>query len=111
MSGNEPSQQYLHEALAKLDAPTLDMHRALASLVESLQNLDGCNQRYDACTDPELKLLLAHHRDQGKKQIAMLLEWVRRRDLRMNHEMRQVMFKTGPISAPFHDETGVDAQS
>ena len=88
----------------KLSAPTLDMHRAIAALIAQLQALDVQNQRHEACTDPELRLLLAHSRDAGKKQIAMLLEWLRRRDAKMDKEMKEALFKAGPIVAQFHYE-------
>jgi hypothetical protein len=35
------------------------------------------NQRVDACTDPELKAILAHNRDEEKEHAAMVLEWIR----------------------------------
>ncbi|HEY5799018.1 MAG TPA: hypothetical protein VIT92_02300 [Burkholderiaceae bacterium] len=90
-----------HEAPDSLAAPTRDMHRAIATVTEALNQLDALNQRWEACTDPELKLLLASLRDREKKQIAMLLEWMRRRDIVLNHEMRGALFKAGPIVAPF----------
>ncbi len=90
--------QYL-ESQEKLAAPTMDMHRALASIAQEIQELDSYNQRYDACTDPELRLILAHHRDKKKALIAMLLEWVRRRDVQFDKEMHRALFKAGPITA------------
>ena len=83
-----------------LPAPTLDMHRGLAQLVQELQAIDAYMQRHEACTDPELRLVLAHHRDLHKKQAAMLLEWIRRRDVRFDHELKTALFKAGPITAP-----------
>ena len=94
----------VQESLDKLSAPTLDMHRAISALIAQLQAVDGQNQRHEACTDPELRLLLAHSRDVGKKQVAMLLEWMRRRDVRLDKEMKEAMFKAGPIVAQFHSE-------
>ncbi len=32
----------------------------------------------------------------------MLMEWIRRRDPRMNKEMREALFKAGPITAQHH---------
>lgn len=90
------------EPLEKLTAPLLDMHRGLASLIAALQALDSTTQRHEACTDPELRLVLAAHRDAHKKQAAMLLEWVRRRDVRFDHELKQALFKAGPITADKH---------
>lgn len=87
-----------------LPAPVLDMHRALAALTEELAALDLNNQRFERCTDPELKRVLAHRCDGGRKQAAMLLEWVRRRDTRMDKELREALFKAGPIVAQYHYE-------
>jgi hypothetical protein len=97
---SENSPTYL-EPVEKLAAPTQDMHRGLASIIEALHAVDSYTQRYDACTDPELRLIIAHHRDQHKAQAAMLLEWVRRRDVRFDHELKQALFKAGPITAQF----------
>ena len=88
----------------QLPAPALDMHRAVAALIGALTMLDQHNQRHEACTDPELRLVLAHHRDNARKQVAMLLEWMRRRDVRLDKELKEALFKAGPIAAPFHYE-------
>ncbi len=92
------------EPLENLSAPTLDMHRAISTLSEALRALDVHNQRHEGCTDPELRLLLAHQRDAGKRKIAMLLEWMRRRDVRLDIELKEAMFKAGPIIAQYHYE-------
>ncbi|CDG83906.1 putative uncharacterized domain protein [Janthinobacterium agaricidamnosum NBRC 102515 = DSM 9628] len=94
----------LQENAAGLPAPAIDMHRAINALVEALRALDANSQRFEACTDPELKRLLAHRADTGRKDIAMLLEWMRRRDSRMDKEMKEALFKAGPIVAQFHYE-------
>lgn len=92
------------EALEKIPAPTMDMHRAIAVLMERLASLDALNQRYEACTDPELRLVLAHHRDADRQQIAMLLEWMRRRDSKLDVALRDALFKAGPITAKYKSE-------
>ncbi len=92
----------LVESPEKLSAPLLDMHRGLASLIVALQAVDSCSQRHEACTDPELRLVLAKQRDAHKREVAMLLEWVRRRDVRFDHEFKQALFKAGPITADKH---------
>jgi hypothetical protein len=96
------SQSIYQEPLDNLSAPTLDMHRAISTLSEALQSLDAQNQRHEGCTDPELRLVLAHQRDAGKRKIAMLLEWMRRRDARLDIELKEAMFKAGPIIAQYH---------
>lgn len=87
-----------HEPIELLSAETMDMHRAVQSLMEELEAVDWYNQRVDACTDPELKKILAHNRDEEKEHAVMVLEWIRRRDTKMDHELKERLFKTGPIT-------------
>jgi hypothetical protein len=60
--------------------------------------VDWYNQRVDACSDPELKKILAHNRDEEKEHASMVLEWIRRRDPAFDHELKDALFKTGPIT-------------
>ncbi len=87
-----------HEAVEKLSAATMDMHRAIVSLMEELEAVDWYNQRVDAATDPELKKILAHNRDEEKEHASMLLEWIRRCDPAFDHELKDNLFKEGPIA-------------
>lgn len=80
------------EDVARLSEATRDMHRALASLVEELEAVDWYNQRVDVCSNPELKAILAHNRDEEKEHAAMVLEWIRRQDPRFDHELRDYLF-------------------
>ena len=50
-----------HEPVEKLSAETMDMHRAIVSLMEELEAVDWYNQRVDACNDRELKAILFHY--------------------------------------------------
>ena len=87
-----------HEPIEKLSAATLDMHRAIISLMEELEAVDWYNQRADACTDPELKRILMHNRDEEKEHAAMMLEWIRRHDPAFDHQLKDSLFKEGPIA-------------
>jgi len=87
-----------HEPVDKLTAVTMDMHRAIVSLMEELEAVDWYNQRVDAATDPELKKILAHNRDEEKEHAAMVLEWIRRNDTAFDLELKDNLFKEGPIS-------------
>ncbi len=87
-----------HEPLEKLSAETMDMHRAIVSLMEELEAVDWYNQRVDACTDAELKRILAHNRDEEKEHAAMVLEWIRRHDPAFDHELKDTLFGDGPIA-------------
>jgi len=87
-----------HEPIEKLSAETMDMHRAIVSLMEELEAVDWYNQRVDACTDAELKRILAHNRDEEKEHAAMVLEWIRRHDPAFDHELKDTLFGDGPIA-------------
>ncbi len=87
-----------HESPDKLSAATMDLHRAIQSLVEELEAVDWYNQRAEACSDPQLKAILIHNRDEEKEHASMLLEWVRRHDQTMDHHLREALFKSGAIT-------------
>ncbi len=97
------SSEGYHEPVEKLSKETMDMHRAIVSLMEELEAVDWYNQRVDACADPELKAILAHNRDEEKEHAAMVLEWIRRRDPVFEHELKDALFKEGPITGQHHD--------
>ena len=92
------SNEGYHEPIEKLSDATLDMHRAIVSLMEELEAVDWYNQRADACTDPELKRILTHNRDEEKEHAAMVLEWIRRHDPAFDHQLKHSLFKEGPIA-------------
>ena len=87
-----------HEPIEELSDETRDMHRAITSLMEELEAVDWYQQRVDACKDEELAKILAHNRDEEKEHAAMVLEWIRRRDPKMNKYLKQFLFTDGEIS-------------
>jgi ferritin-like protein len=87
-----------HEPVDKLSAQTMDFHRAVQSLIEELEAVDWYNQRVDACTDPALKAILAHNRDEEIEHAVMTLEWIRRNNTVFDKELRDTLFKDGPIT-------------
>lgn len=87
-----------HEPIDELSTETRDMHRAITSLMEELEAVDWYNQRADACSDPELKAILEHNRDEEKEHAAMVLEWIRRRDPVMDKELKDFLFTDKPIA-------------
>lgn len=89
----------LHEAEERLRVETIDKHRALTSMMEELEAVDWYDQRVDAATDPELKEILAHNRDEEKEHFVMTLEWYRRRDPKMSEELQARLFTGGSIVA------------
>ncbi len=91
------SSASLHEDEAKLNPKTIDEHRAYVSLQEELEAADWYNQRFEAATDPELAAILAHNRDEEKEHAAMVLEWLRRGDPKLDEHLRTYLFTKGSI--------------
>jgi hypothetical protein len=98
MAGDES----LHEAGKSLSAATLDMHRAIASLMEELEAVDWYQQRIDATGDAELKRILEHNRDEEKEHACMVVEWLRRNDSGFEEQLRRFLFTDGPIAGGGH---------
>ena len=88
-----------HESESRLRPETMDNHRALTSMQEELEAADWYDQRVDAATDPDLKEILAHNRDEEKEHFAMLLEWYRRRDATMGAHLKEYLFTSGSLVA------------
>jgi len=82
----------LHESEQKLKPATIDHHRAIVSLMEELEAVDWYDQRVDAASDDELRGILAHNRDEEKEHAAMVLEWLRRRDPKLDEHLRTYLF-------------------
>lgn len=87
-----------HEPIDQLSDETRDMHRAITSLMEELEAVDWYNQRVDACSDANLKAILAHNRDEEKEHAAMVLEWIRRQDPTFNKELKDYLFTEKSIT-------------
>jgi uncharacterized protein len=94
MAGSSGS---LHENEQSLDPGTIDRHRAIVSIMEELEAIDWYDQRVEAATDAELKALLAHNRDEEKEHASMMLEWLRRRDPKLNEHLRTYLFTEGSL--------------
>ena len=82
----------LHEPPGALSEETLELHRAIVSLIEELEAVDWYQQRVDACHNHELKAILAHNRDEEKEHAAMLLEYLRRADPTFAKELKDYLF-------------------
>jgi len=81
-----------HEPVEKLSVATIEMHRAIISLMEELEAVDWYNQRVDCCQDEELKEILIHNRDDEKEHAAMVLEWIRKKDSVFSDELKERLF-------------------
>lgn len=87
-----------HEPFEHLSDDAKDMHRAITSLMEELEAVDWYNQRIDVCRDEELRGILRHNRDEEKEHAAMVLEWIRRRDPKFDHELKDYLFTDKPLA-------------
>jgi ferritin-like protein len=101
----------LHEAAELLRPETIDRHRAWTSLQEELEAADWYDQRVDAATDGELGGILAHNRDEEKEHASMLLEWLRRRDPKLDQHLRTYLFTDAPILELEAEDTGGGSDS
>jgi ferritin-like protein len=97
------SESY-HEPLELIPEETRNLHRAIVSLIEELEAVDWYQQRAGACSDPELKAVLMHHRNEEIEHAMMNLEWIRRNEPTFDGHMRTYLFAQGPI-------TGIEAAS
>jgi hypothetical protein len=93
----------LHENPEQLRPETIDHHRAIVSLMEELEAVDWYDQRIDAAGDQQLKQLLAHNRDEEKEHAAMVLEWLRRHDAKLDEHMRTYLFTDKPLLEIEHE--------
>ena len=93
------SSATLHESQDRLDAATVDRHRAIVSLMEELEAVDWYDQRVAATGDDSLRAVLAHNRDEEKEHAAMILEWLRRHDDAFDRMLRSYLFTDQPVTA------------
>ena len=93
------SHEGLHEPAELLGDATKNLHRALISLIEELEAIDWYQQRADACTDPALKAVLLHNRNEEVEHGMMTLEWLRRNDATFDKFGRRYLFKDDDIIA------------
>ncbi len=87
-----------HEPYELLDEDTRNYHRAIKSIMEELEAVDWYHQRVATCTDPELKKLLAHNRDEEIEHACMALEWLRRNMPGWDHMLRTYLFQDENVS-------------
>lgn len=92
------TSETLHEERSKLNPKTIDRHRAIASLMEELEAVDWYDQRVGATDDEELRAILAHNRDEEKEHAAMVLEWLRRNDAKVDEHLRTYLFTKGDVT-------------
>ncbi|HEY1740060.1 MAG TPA: encapsulin-associated ferritin-like protein [Acidimicrobiia bacterium] len=93
-----PASTTLHEPADDIGRDVIDRHRAITSLGEELEAVDWYDQRAAATTDESLRAILEHNRDEEKEHAMMTLEWLRRRDAKLDEHMRTYLFTDAPIT-------------
>ena len=92
------SSTSLHEPAEQLTGRTIDVHRAVTSLIEELEAVDWYNQRAEACKDPQLQAVLKHNRDEEIEHASMTLEWIRRNVPKFDEALKLFLFTSGEIT-------------
>lgn len=98
------SSETLHEDPKAIGPEVIDKHRAITSLMEELEAVDWYDQRVAATGDDELRAILAHNRDEEKEHAAMVLEWLRRQDPKLDANLRKYLFSEEPLTALVAEE-------
>ncbi|MCE5325075.1 MAG: ferritin-like domain-containing protein [Planctomycetaceae bacterium] len=88
----------LHVPIESLTPALLDIHRAIESFNEEFEAVAWYSQRAAVATDPALKAVLEHNRDEELEHASMLLEWLRRNFPQLDEPMRTYLFTTLPIT-------------
>jgi uncharacterized protein len=93
------SSTTLHEPAGELSARTIDIHRAIVSLIEELEAIDWYTQRAEAAKDAQLQAVLKHNRDEEIEHATMTLEWIRRNFAKFDEALKLYLFTKGDITA------------
>jgi hypothetical protein len=99
-----------HEPVDELTKDDRNFSRALNSLKEEIEAVDWYQQRVSTTTDPELKKIVAHNRDEEIEHAVMVLEWLRRNMPGWDEQMRTYLFTTKPVTE-LEDEEGEGKES
>lgn len=100
------SKTALHEPREKLTEETLEVHRAIMSLMEEFEAVDWYRQRADACGDAQLQAILRHNMNEELEHACMVLEWLRRTIPELDANLRTYLFSTGDVTHVEEQETG-----
>jgi ferritin-like protein len=73
-------------------------------LREELEAVDWYQQRAEACSDPDLKAILLHNKDEEIEHAMMALEWLRRTDPVFARNIDTYLKAQGPITKVEHEQ-------
>jgi uncharacterized protein len=91
------SSENLHAPRERLSQDTLNLHFAIASLMEELDAIDWYRQRADDAEEETLKALLLHNMREEMEHASMLIEWLRRHNSDFERFLRTYLFTEGSI--------------
>jgi ferritin-like protein len=88
----------LHEPAEKLSDKTIELHRAIVSLMEELEAIDWYSQRSDASKDADLQAILRHNMNEEIEHASMTLEWIRRNVDKFDEALKEYLFTSGDVT-------------
>jgi len=92
------SSEGLHAPRERLSEETLNLHHAIASLIEEMEAVDWYRQRADDCADPALKEILLHNMREEMEHACMVLEWMRRNSKDFAAMLEEFVYSEGDIA-------------
>lgn len=92
------ASETLHEPAEKLTTETVNLHRAVVSLMEELEAFDWYHQRAEACSDAQLRAIIRHNMNEEIEHACMTLEWIRRNVPKFDEALKTYLFTTGEIT-------------
>ncbi len=81
-----------YEVAEDLAGDIKDLSRARQSLIEEIEAIMFYDERAGATGDKDLKSVMEHNRDDEKEHAALLLEWLRRHDKKLDKELNEILF-------------------
>lgn len=77
------------EGIANLSIKTKDLERARDSLIEELEAINRYMERIESTKDNDLRKILIHNMDEEKEHVAMLVEYIRKKDSMQDKTFRK----------------------
>ncbi|MEM1688164.1 MAG: hypothetical protein QW038_01620 [Nanopusillaceae archaeon] len=71
----------------------IELNVAREALIEEIEAIISYDEKLLYVEDEELRKILIHNRDDEKEHIAMLLNWLSKRDPALEKELKEKLFK------------------
>ncbi len=89
----------LHYPAEMMSKEDVDYVRALTSLKEEIEAVSWYHQREATTSDPTIKGVVRHNKEEEMEHAAMLLEWLRRHMPGWDKALRTYLFTEGDLLA------------